>query len=193
MANSDAPRGLNPVRNLSGAPYNGAVRKYYVPSSDSTAIYVGGLVKLVGSADSRGIPTVTGNVASTNIIVGVCIGMADPTRDSLLYRAASTDSYILVADDPGLLFEVQEDSAGGALAASNVGNACALVGYTAGSAITGKSSIEIDSSSAVASGGGALDVVIVALVDREENEIGVNAKWLVRLNLHSYVNANVGV
>lgn len=192
MANSDAPRGLKPVRHLSGAPYTGAVNRYYVPSTDSTAIYVGGLVKLGGTADSRGVPSVTGNVATGDAVVGVVVAVMADTAESTRYRAASTARYVQVADDPNLLFEVQEDSVGAALAATNVGNVADLTAFTSGSTATAASAIEIDSSTATASGDGTEDVLIYALADREDNEIGDNAKWLVRLNNHALIDGNTG-
>lgn len=76
MANVDAAFGLRPVRYLSGAPYNGACNKYYIPSTDTnTAVYIGSVVKLTGGADADGIPVVTGNVSATNPIVGVVVGV----------------------------------------------------------------------------------------------------------------------
>jgi hypothetical protein len=193
MANSDAPSGLNPVRYLSGAPYNGAANKYYVPSSDNTAIYIGGLVRLSGSADANGVPAVTGNVSTGNPVVGVCVGVVPVTADSTIYRAASTERYIWVADDPNLVFEVQEDSDGGALAATAAGGTATLIGFTSGSTVTGLSAIEIDSSGLSETSDTDDDVRIIGLVQREDNAIGTNAKWLVRLNVHQYVNAAIGV
>ena len=190
MANSDAPMGLRPVRYLSGAPYNGAVNKYFVPSTDNTAIYIGGLVKLAGSADADGIATVTGNVSTGNPVVGVVVGVVPDTADSLRYRAASTARYVLVADDPNLVFEVQED---GAVAATAVGATCTLTGFTSGSTVTGLSAIELDSSEISETTDADDDVRIVGLVQRPDNAIGTNAKWHVRLNVHQYVNAAVGV
>lgn len=192
MANADAPMGLSPKRYLSGAPYNGAVNKYYVPASDGTAIYIGGLVKLAGSADADGIASVTGNVATGDAVVGVVVGVAPVTADSTIYRAASVERYVLVADDPNLVFEVQEDSVGGAIAAAGVGNVADITGFTAGSATTGLSSIEIDSSTATASGDGTQDVLIVGLAQRQDNEIGANANWFVRLNNHAFVDGFAG-
>jgi hypothetical protein len=192
MANADAARGLIPSRYLSGAPYNGAANKYYVPASDSTAIYVGGLVKLAGSADADGIASVTGNVATGNAVVGVVVGVAPVTADSTIYREASTARYVMVADDPNLMFEVQEDSTGGALGADNVGNTADLTGFTGGSTATGLSSMEIDSSTATAAGDGSEDVLIVGLVQRSDNEIGDNANWMVRLNNHQFVDGVAG-
>ena len=192
MANTDTPMGLRPSRYLSGAPYNGAANRYYVPSSDSTAIYVGGLVKLAGSADANGIPSVTGNVSTGNAVVGVVVAVEPVTQDSLIYRAASTERYVMVADDPNLVFECQEDSVGGALAATAVGNTADITGFTAGSTTSGRSSIEIDSSTATASGDGTEDVLIVRLAQRPDNEIGTNAVWEVRLNNHQFVDGTAG-
>lgn len=192
MANSDTPRGLRPVRYLSGAPYNGAANKYYVPATDATAIYIGGLVKLAGSADANGVADVTGNVATGNPVMGVVVGVVPVTADSLIYRAASTERYVMVADDPNLLFEVQEDSDAGALAATNVGNTADLIAFTSGSTTTGLSSIEIDSSTATAAGDGTEDVFIVGYAQRPDNEIGTNAKLLVRLNNHQAVDGYAG-
>ena len=158
-------------------------------------------MKLAGSADSRGVPSVSGNISTGDAVVGVVVGF-DPAegdgadgRDSTTYRANSTERYVWVADDPNVLFEVQEDSDGGALAAGNVGNVADLTGFTSGSTVTGLSSIEIDSSTAVGGGGGdnTEDVLIMRLVNRPDNEIGDQAKWLVRLNNHEYIDGNDGV
>lgn len=192
MANADAARGLRPVAYLGGACYTGGAGRYYVPSSDSTAIYIGGLVKFAGSADADGVPSVTGNVATGDAVVGVVVGVEPVTADSTIYRVASTARYVTVADDPNLLFEVQEDSGGAALAATAVGNVADLTGFTSGSTTTGLSSIEIDSSTATASGDGTEDVLIVRLAKRPDNAIGTNADWLVRLNNHAFVDANTG-
>lgn len=194
MANSDTPFGLIPRRYVSGAPYNGAANKYYIPATDTdAAVYVGSLVKLTGGADADGIPVVTGNVASGNPVVGVVVAVVPTTADSLTYRANSTARYVMVADDPNLLFEVQEDSDGGALAATAAGATCMLVGFTSGSTVTGRSSIELDSSNVSETSDTDDDVRIIQLVQRPDNAVGANAKWLVRLNVHQYVNAAVGV
>lgn len=192
MPNANIPTGLKPVRYLSGAPYSGAANTYFVPASDSTAIYRGGLVKLAGSADATGIATVTGNVSTGNPVVGVVVGVVPVTADSTIYRAASTDRYVTVADDPNLVFEIQEDAVGGALAAADVGNVADIIGFTGGSTITGLSSMQVDTSTKTAGGDGTEDVLIIGFVQRPDNEIGANAKVLVRLNNHSFVDGNTG-
>ena len=179
MANTDTPRGLWPVGYASGAPYNGAANRYYVPASDGTAIFVGDLVKLGGSADADGIPSAI-QAAAGDTVIGVCVGVVAVTHESTTYREASTERYIFVADDPELLFSVQEDSVGGALAAANVGqNADVVVG--SGSTFTGFSGMELDSSTAAT---GTAQLRIVRLDPKPDNEIGTNANWLVRIVEH---------
>ena len=195
MANADFARGLVPLRHMSGAPYNGATNRYYVAAGDSTAIYVGGLVKLAGSADADGIASITGNVSTGDAVIGVVQGFAlseDSSTDETLFRAGSTLRYVLVADDPNLIFEVQEDSTGGALAATAVGNVADLTGFTSGNTANGLSSIEIDSSTASAAGDGTQDVLIWGLSQSPDNAIGDNANWLVRLNNHALVDGFTG-
>jgi hypothetical protein len=187
------------VRYVSGKPYTGACNKYYVPSSDGTAIYLGGLVKPAGSADASGIMSVTGNVSTGNQVLGVVVGV-DPVegagadgRDSLTYRAASTERYVYVADEPDLLYEIQEDGEGGTLAVTAVGNTADLTGFTAGSTTTGLSSIEVDSSTATASGDGTEDVLIVGFSRSVDNVVGSQwAKMLVRLNNHFFIDGVAG-
>lgn len=192
MANVDWPRGLRPVRYLSGAPYNGACNRYYVPSTDTNAaVYVGGLVKLAGSADADGIATVTGNVSTGNQVVGVVVSVEFVTADSLVYRANSTSRYVYVADDPNLLFAVQDDGAA-ALAATNVGMTADLTGFTSGSTTSGYSAIEISAATVTSSGDGTEDVLIVGLVSDPRNTFGVNADWLVRLNNHQFIDGAAG-
>jgi hypothetical protein len=192
MANVDVPQGLRPLRYLSGAPYNGAVNRYFVPDTDIVNIFLGGLVKLAGSADSEGVPTVTGDITTGDAVIGVVSGVEEITQDSTTFREASTARYVFVADDPNLLFEVQEDSVGGALVAGDIGEVADLTGLTSGSTVTGRSAIEIDSNTSTGSGDGTEDVFISRLSQRPDNVFGTNAKFLVRLNNHTYLDGNTG-
>lgn len=189
MANPDVVRGLRPAMYLNGAPYNGKAGWYYIPSTDATAVYLGDLVKLGGSADADGVPSVT-KASSTNNVLGVVVAVHPTTQASTIYRAASTAAYVYVADDPNILFEIQEDSAGGALTADSVGLNANLID-AGGSTVTGFSGVELDSSTAAADA--TYDFVIYRLARRPDNAIGTNAKWLVKLNNHQYADSVVGV
>lgn len=197
MANADTPRGLTPVRYQGGACYSGAANMYYFAAGDGTAAYVGGLVKYAGSADANGVASVSANITTGDSVLGVIVAM-DPSngagadgRDSTLYRVASTERYVYIADDPNLVFSVQDDAAA-TLTAAVVGNVADLTGLTSGSTTTGLSSIEISAATVTSSGDGTEDVLIMGLERKPDNSIGDNANWLVRLNNHVFVDGNTG-
>lgn len=193
MANANTPFGLRPVRHRNGAPYNGAATRYFVPSSDSTALYPGDPVIIAGSADTNGVATVTrATAAGGAYVLGpvVAVEPADGStsggRDSTTYRVASTDRYVWVADDPDLVFEIQEDGVGGALAATNVGQNVDLVSGS-GSTITGLSGFQADSSTAETTN--TLQLRILGFSQKINNEVGnANAKIEVAINLHALRN-----
>jgi hypothetical protein len=198
MANVDSPFGLRPVRYMSGAPYNGAVNAYSTAAGDATAIYVGDPVIISGTAQTiNGVIYQDVDQAATgDVIVGVVVGV-DPVlgsgangRDSTVYRAASTQRIVYVADDPNLLFEIQEVSGGTALTANDIGlNANFVV--AAGSTTTGLSGVELNNATEATTN--TLDLQIVGFQNRVGNEIGEHAKWLVRLNRHQRANQVAGI
>jgi len=187
MANSNAPTGLLPVRYRNGAPWNGQARTYYVPATDSTALFIGDPVIIAGDGDANGVPTVTRATAgSAGRITGVVVGFQPTAPFPAKYRAASTAMYVLVADDPALLFEVQENSSGATLAATNIGQNVDLASGS-GSTATGFSGFQIASSTAATTA--TLQCRIIALQQRVDNTIGTNAKWLVAINLPTETGA----
>lgn len=196
MANVDRPKGLVPVRHLNGAPYNGATNMYKIDSGNGTAVFIGDLVKLAGSAglagetvngvDVEGMATVIQSAAG-DLHVGVVVGFL-PLQTNLetRHRVASTNRIALVADAPDLVFEIQEVSGGTALAATEVGlNNNVVVG--SGNATTGMSAMELDNASEASTAD--LDLKILGLVKRPDNAFGEHAKWLVQINTHSYGNS----
>lgn len=190
MANANVAFGLKPVRYASGAPYNGATNVYFVPASDSTALFIGDPVIIAGSADpATGAATITRATAgSAGRITGVVQGFV-PTPSIVAngYRLASTACYVLVADDPNLLFEIQEDAAGGALALNAVGLNADLASGT-GSTVTKRSGFQLDTSTAADTA--TLQLRIERFVNRVDNEPAVaNAKVLVRINLPTQTGA----
>jgi hypothetical protein len=192
MANPDRPSGLSPVRYLSGAPYNGAVNYYATASGDGTAIFLGDPVKLSGTSQTingQVLPDVD-QAATGDVIVGVVVGVLPTTADSVIYRAASTQRILMVADDPNLVFEIQEVSGGTPLTANDIGlNADFVVG--SGSTFTGQSGVELNNVGEADTN--TLDLKITGFVNRADNAVGEHAKWLVRINRHQYVNQVAGV
>ena len=205
MANANAPRGLIPYRRASGEPYNGSANIYYVPSSYGTAIYVGDPVQIVtASADLQGIPAVqvitAGNGTDSGIatygLIGAMVGIVsggEPivgiTQASTVYHPASTAGYILVADDPDLLYMVQENGnmGGASPAAGSVpgpGKNVDLVSGS-GSTVTGYSGWQLGSASLSTN---ALQMRVLRMLEQGDNALGTNAKWLCRINLNQITN-----
>jgi hypothetical protein len=179
MANANVATGLRPVRHRNGAPYNGATNTYCIDSGDTTAAYIGDAVKSAGGADALGVPTVI-QAAAGDTLRGVIVSVRPVTSASTPYREASTTRYVQVADDPDLVFEIQEDAVGGALAATEVGENADLV-VAAGSAYTGRSGMQLDSSDHKTA---TAQLRILGFVQRPDNAIGANAKVLVSINEH---------
>jgi len=186
--------GFRPVKTGSG-PYTGQANLYFVPASDATVIMVGDAVKLLGDARAAtGVPTVTRIAAGTDIPVGVVVGIlftgvgdtanVPPVNDlnTPMYRRASTDRYLLVADDPALIYEVQLAGAGPAAAAvtASVGlNGVFTV--TAGSTTSGNSGMQLDSASQATTA--TLPLKIVGIPNRPDNIPGdAFISYYVKLN-----------
>ena len=132
MANTNKPIGLSPSHYLSGAPYNGGANRYYVPSTDTNAYYIGDAVKsLADGSTLNGAPGCvlygTRNAASTSgAIRGVIIGIGsavstpqgaiasavDPNNLNIVYVPATKSYayYLWVVDDPYVIFEAQSDT-----------------------------------------------------------------------------------
>lgn len=195
MANVDAAFGLRPVSHRNGAPYNGAVNPYYKPASYATAMFAGDPAIITGTANTAEVARpgvgnfIPGTLPEINLagvtggISGIVVAFgADPNALEQAFSPASTEAIVWLADDPDLLFEVQEDSVGGALAVTDVGLNTNLV-LGAGSTITNLSTWELDSSLAAVTA--TLQMRIERLVNRADNEIGNQAKWLVAINVHT--------
>jgi hypothetical protein len=188
MANIDSAFGLKPIRYAGGAAYTGACRTYYVPASDGTALFLYDPVIIAGSGDAAGVPTVTrATAAGAGRITGVVVGFVpDASVVANGYRLASTAGYVLVADDPNLLFEIQEDSVGGALAVTDIGLNADLIAGT-GSAYTKLSGFMLDTSTKATTA--TLQLRIKGIVQRGDVDIGTTSKVLVSINLPTETGA----
>jgi len=192
MANTDSAFGLKPVQHRNGAPYNGAFRIYSIAAGEGTATFIGDPVTLSGTSQ-----TINGKIysdvdqaATGGVVVGVVVGVVPVTQDSLRYRAASTQRLLMVADDPDLLFEIQEVSGGTALTANDAGLNADFVVAT-GSTVTGLSGVELNNASEAVTN--TLDLHIVGPSSREDNAIGEHCKWLVTINRHQFANQIAGI
>lgn len=192
MANTNNPSGLSPRRYLSGGPYNGAVNLYSVAAGDGTAIFIGDLVTLAGTGQ-----TIDGVVyadvvqsATGDIFQGAVVGVIPITQASTIYREASTQRILAVADDPNLVFEVQEGNSGTPLTVNDLGLNIDIV-VAAGSTVTGLSGMTLNN--ATEANTNTLDMKLVGFENSPDNAVGAAAKWMVRINRHRYANQVAGV
>ena len=201
MANANRPAGLSPVMYLNGAKWTGAGRVYCIPDTDDSNAYaVGDPVVLAGSADSNGIPTITLATAGTgNAVLGPIVSPAGaslygapfgvPADIPVVIPATkSRNYYVLVCDDPNVIFEIQEDSIGANLAADDVGTNVNLVAGANNGYISGWM---LDSNSTGA--GATIQTKLLQLSQTQPNAIGQYAKWLVLINNHVYRGGTAGL
>ena len=191
MANVNAPSGLSPVEYLSGAPWNGQARRYYIPSANGSAFAIGDPVTLGGSADANGVPSVVIGTPGSGLL-GVIVGMGglkyggpggdlDNLSITVIPATKTKDYYVMVVDDPNVIFEVQEIGTGTPLAAADVGLNANLVavannGYVSQWVVTNTTEATTDT----------LDVKLLGLVQRSDNAFGAYAKWKVLINNHKF-------
>lgn len=201
MANVSRVNGFRPVLHIDGSPWNGQVTRYFASASDGTAIFQGDLVKLSTASDTQGqtvipgvgaiggAPGCTKFVAGTDsAAVGVAVGFTiNPLNlNSPQYRVASTASYVLVADAPDTVFEVQYT---GTIAATSF-NKNANVTDAGGSTVTGQSGETVDGTTVATTA--TLPLRIHGAIQRVDNDITTaNPKVLVYINNHQ-LNAGTG-
>jgi len=191
MANADAPRGLVPVNSL-GQITTGQINRYYKAAGDTQALFIGDAVTTTGTAhtDEESTPIVE-QADADNPIRGVFVGVepVNPDNPSNIHSPASTGQYVFILDDPNQLFEIQEDSVSGALAAVDTGLNIDLI-VTDGSTVTGLSAMEINSDGS--KGTATAQLRLIRISPRIGNVLGVNALWLVKINEHE-LGSTVGL
>ena len=155
MAAILSPYGLKPVNLMGGRPFAGSTREFKVSTNNSAAIYNGDIVQLTSAGNPQSL-SATPTAGTTSGIVGVCMGvryvtpgLKQPQWAQFLpagaITAGYTDVFVIVADDPDTVFQVQGSAAFGTLtngAAGAFGKNAAL-GNFGGSTTTGNSSVNL--------------------------------------------------
>lgn len=198
MANANAASGLAPVQYLNGSPWNGQARIYSIAPAYATKLAIGDPVASSGSADSNGVPGIV-RAGSTGAIRGVIVGLG-AANETMIANPANLDSttrpaaaqpttwYAMVADDPNIVFEVQEIGTGTPLTAAAVGLNGNLVVVDANDFL---SQTQLDNTGTATTA--TLQVKLLGLVRRIDNAFGQYAKWLVKINNHELAAGTAGV
>ena len=204
MANTSRINGFKPVKHVNGSPYNGQANVYATSSSDSTALFVGDVVKLAADGNTDGYQFVTAATAGTagtgaaavGVVVGVINTKLDPitgkmtagsiSLDTPQYRPASTAQYVLVADATDVIYEVEATNGGSAysFAVADIGQNANLYAGS-GSTTTGNSQYSLDCGDKGTTA--TLPFKIVGVSPKVGNETTGNyTKVLVQLNNSQY-------
>lgn len=195
MANTSRINGFTVVKHTNGSPYNGQANLYYVASA-SDEMFSGDVVKLAGSADANGIATVdlaaAGDVP-VGIVVGVMHSKFDPAgkltsgstaldSSAVLPKiAVSGAAYVLVADSPDIVCEVEAGN--GTPAVEDIGLNVSHANGTRG-ATTSVNPAYIDMATEATTS--TLNFRLLGFSPKVGNEVAASAKMLVGFNVHQY-------
>lgn len=190
MANANIPQGLRPFRDGSNRMWTGGGNTYYI-SEAANDFYIGDPVIVNGGAAADGTPTVVIATAGatnrvTGAIVGIGIGGATvPAINGGPYLPSGASGYVIVEDDPNVIYAVQTTT----LAAGDM-DANSVLASGTGSRITG-SGWYVDTGTKGTDA--TYQVRIVGIVQSPDNALGQYCKALVRLNLPTEAGIASGV
>jgi hypothetical protein len=205
MANISQPRGFLPVRYLNGAAWNGGTNLYHIPSTDTNQYNPGDAVKTAATgADANGIPDVAKITNGTDTVRGVVVGCltANPNTPSLvgtnldltvqnIPATKTRDYYVLVVDDPQVVFQIQDDG----ITTANL--VAASVGLNASFTVTNPTSPQQNSATVLLSSSFAttqgLNCKILGLAQLPNNSFGAKAQWLIKFNQHELMGNTAGI
>ena len=194
MANTSKPNGFRPVKHNNGSPYNGQANLYYVASA-ADEILVGDIVKIATAADAYGNPGAD-LCGASDVPVGVVVGIlhskfspvGNMTNGAVALDlpaqaqiAASGAGYILVADSPDLICEVETSN--GTPQVTDIGlNISHANGARTSATVVSPATIDFGTEATTST----LNFNLRAFVQSPKNEIGAAAKMLVGFNVHQF-------
>lgn len=202
MANANRPSGFTPVGYLNGAPWTGQANLYSIAAAYNVALYIGDPVKSSGTSDANGrqgivLGATTGGLRGVIVGLGTSEGLiANPANLDITYRPAAAttkDWYALVADDPNIVFEIQEESVASQLTAAEIGLNQISVSGTGNGFVSGWLLAGTTTASAAATA--TLQLKLLGLARRHGNAFGAYAKHLVQINVHelSHGTGSLGI
>lgn len=207
MANVNAPFGARPVGSFTGAPYMGRVTRYLVPSGDNNAYYEGDLVLSTNNADANGVPAMIKATVGTETCRGIIVGFEQantvqppgavpslggigasifPTQVSIP-ATKGQDYYILVADDPNIIFFMQGDLTATNQVATKSNNNATVTIAAPGTATFPISASVINSANIATTN--TLNIKLMGLAQIPGNGFGAFATWVCMFNLHELSGA----
>ena len=216
MASVASAYGFKPIGMIGGAPNNNSATREFKVVADTSAFYVGALIKI----SSAGLPSLVAaspvaqdlqatSVAGTAGTVGVCTGVRfiAPTSNQPMWAqtipinattAGYKDIWVQVCEDPNALFQIQGSAALGTFNSGTAGSGWpgaigknAAVETFTGSATTGLSGtkLTVGTDGASLASTTTLGFRIIDVVRGTESD--AYPEFIVKFNVgvHSYQNA----
>ena len=201
MANVNRPFGLMPVESLNGG--KPITHRYYIPSTDTDAYYIGSPVILAAVGDARGVPGVAIGAAAS-VFVGSVVGVEPANVNGISQVGATLDTtqvsipatktrayYVYVADDPNQIFEIQTGATATNLVTTKLNNNFDLTIAAPSPATSPQSATIVDNSTISTTNTRAMRMM--GLAQRENNEVGAYQVVRCKINTHAYGNVIAGV
>lgn len=189
MANANRPTGLSPVKHLNGANWNEQVNMYVVLSTNGSIFGLGSLVKSFAGGDANGVPAIA-LAAASDTVRGVIVGIiplqaTDPVGP--IPATKTRNYYVLVCDDPSVVYEAQFDNSS-AFATANLNNNC---NFTVGapSGISPYASTVLTGAAVTQ----ALPLKLLGKVQRADVDLTANTRMLVMINQHELMGNTAGL
>jgi len=204
MANLNKPMGLVPYRYLNSTPWNGAGNVYFIPSTDGNAYAIGDPVAtLTGAADANGVSAVTlatagdghpsrGVISSMGgTVEGAMYGDPNNLNITVIPATKTYGYYVMVVDDPDVLFLCQEFSGAGStnFTAADIGKNCNLKAGTN----NGFVSTWVLDDTAVSATNSTRQVKLMGIERVANNAFGNYCVFVVRINNHELNAGTAGV
>jgi hypothetical protein len=194
MANTSRPNGFSPVKSLVGGGQF-QTNVYSIPTDASNTYAIGDVVMSKASCDANGIRNVQkwGGATTTSALpLGIITGFVTPAQALSLQGVSLTlekqflglsagQQYVVVADDPYLVFEAQFDST--AIVAADLSKNAAVTvtaNQTSLSTAAPYSSMVLTGPAVTAT----LPIRLLGAVQRQGNEVGAFVKVLCKWNYH---------
>lgn len=201
MPQSNKPQGFQPIGYADGSSWNGQANTYVIPQADVNQYNIGDAVLSAAGGDANGVPAVT-KASGSSPVRGVIVGVypTNPNAPSLqgvdtslamqnIPATKTRDYYVMVADDPAIIFALQDDGVSTLTASACNKNA----GYTvANPTAPAQNSATVLTTSSVATTA-SLPLKIMGLQQIPGNAFGKYAVWRIKFNQHELAGNTAGV
>lgn len=197
MANTNRPNGFSPVKSLVTGGFNSQGNLYAIANDASNTYAIGDVVRSAAGATDTGVPYVTkwlGTTTTSALPLGIIVGFVVPPAGTSLEGTPLTLEqqylelnaglqYVMVVDDPLVVFEVQFDSTAVVAADLHKNAAVTATANQTSLAQSAPFSNAVLTAPAVTA---TLPVRLLGAVQSQNNEVGAYVRVLAKWNYHEY-------